>query len=206
MEPFIRAHGWTADRATIAGLYDRYRAMDGWFSLFYQVNCLPAAAPACSGSRLVSWNLTHAVSPSGGGPLPEPGSATSSYSGGGVTGGSATATAQQSGGGPTGTSQATGEAATQAAQQTGGGQASTTAASSQATSGSSAPAASTSTAPTTPSGEISVCPGFFSLGTLYDRVVELYSGLAVNMPGVSESTSRSFARLAFNYKVATIGE
>jgi outer membrane protein OmpA-like peptidoglycan-associated protein len=206
MEPFIRAHGWTADRATIAGLYDRYRAMDGWFSLFYQVNCMPAADPACSGSRLVSWNLTHAVSPSGGGPLPEPGSASSSYSGGGATGGSATATAQQTGVGPTGTAQATGETATQAAQQTGGGQTSTTAASSQATTGSSAPTASTSTAPTTPSGEISVCPGFFSLGTLYDRVVELYSGLAVNMPGVSESTSRSFARLAFNYKVATIGE
>jgi len=206
MEPFIRAHGWTADRATIAGLYDRYRAMDGWFSLFYQVNCMPAADPACSGSRLVSWNLTHAVSPSGGGPLPEPGSATSSYSGGGVTGGSATATAQQSGGGPTGTSQATGEAATQAAQQAGGGQASTTAASSQATSGSSAPAASTSTAPTTPSGEISVCPGFFGLGTLYARVVELYSGLAVNMPGVTEANARDLAGLAFNYKVATIGE
>ena len=198
MAPFIRAHGWTADRATIAGLYDRYRAMDGWFDLFYQVNCVPAGDAACSGPRLVSWHLTHAASPAGGGPLPAPGAATSSYSGGTggtASGGSATTTQQPSGG-------ASSAAATP--QPTGSGAASTT--TPLAASGSAAPSATPPTTGATPAGEISVCPGFFQLGTLYARVVELYSGLAVNMPGVSEATSRSFARLAFNYKVATIGE
>jgi hypothetical protein len=38
------------------------------------------------------------------------------------------------------------------------------------------------------------------LSTLYDRVVEMYSGLAVNIPGISEGISRSYARLAYNYK------
>jgi hypothetical protein len=49
-------------------------------------------------------------------------------------------------------------------------------------------------------GDITVCPDFFNLGTLYDRVVEMHSGLAVHLPGVTEATSRSYARLAFNYK------
>ena len=63
------------------------------------------------------------------------------------------------------------------------------------TSPGSVPATSASTA-----GEITVCPNFFNLSTLYDRVVEMHSGLAANIPGITEGISRSYARLAYNYK------
>lgn len=68
------------------------------------------------------------------------------------------------------------------------------------TSSSSAAPSSTPAASATPAGDIAVCPNFFNLSTLYDRVVEMYSGLAVNIPGITEGNSRSYARLAYNYK------
>ena len=68
------------------------------------------------------------------------------------------------------------------------------------TSSSSAAPSSAPAASATPAGDIAVCPNFFNLSTLYDRVVEMYSGLAVNIPGITEGNSRSYARLAYNYK------
>jgi hypothetical protein len=155
----IKDHFGRSDLAAIAGIYDRYRAMDGWFKLFYNVRCRPARH--CSAGRSAVWTLTRAASPSGGGPLPLPQPA------------------------PTGSGAAPSSAASAA----------TTAASS-----SPAPVPTPAPSPATPAGDIVICPQFFNLATLYDRTVEMYSGLAVHMPGVSEGRSRSYARLAYNYK------
>jgi len=170
MAYYHNAHFGRWDQAAIAAFYDRYRAMAGWFDLFYNIRCVPARDPFCRGTRRVHWTLTRAVSPSGGGPLPEP-TVTAPTGGSGPSAGATTTT-------PVPTSSSTTGATT--------------------TTPVPAPAVNTTTA--TPAGDISVCPGFFSLGTLYDRVVEMYSGLAVHMPGVSEGLSRSYPRLAYNYK------
>ena len=158
MERYIRAHFGRSDLPAIAGIYDRYKAMDGWFDLFYNVRCRPARH--CSGGRSAVWTLTRATSPSGGGPLPLPHPA------------------------PAGSGAASSSAG----------------AATPAVSPSPAPVPTPAPAPATPAGDIVVCPQFFNLGTLYDRTVEMYSGLAVHMPGVSEGQSRSYARLAYNYK------
>ncbi|MBN2385426.1 MAG: DUF4157 domain-containing protein [Anaerolineales bacterium] len=166
MAYYHTAHFGRSDQAAIAALYDRYRAMDEWFDLFYNIRCVPGGDPACRGSRQVHWTLTHPVSPAGGGPLPAPAAVTTPPAGG-----------------------ATAEATT-----------TTPAPASSAATTTPAPAPGPSTTSATPAGEIRVCPAFFSLGTLYDRVVEMYSGLAVHLPGVSESLSRAYPRLAYNYK------
>jgi hypothetical protein len=62
------------------------------------------------------------------------------------------------------------------------------------------PSTGSGAASATPAGDITVCPDFFRLSTLYDRVVEMYSGLALHMPGTTEGPARSYARLAYNYK------
>lgn len=136
MSPYIKSHFGKSDNATIAGLYDHYKAMDGWFDKFYNIQCVSKSDAACSGTRTAHWKLTDAVSPSGGGPLP-------------------------------------------------------TAAATPTSAPVIAPKAS---------GEIKICPDFFKLSTLYNRVVEIYSGLAVHTPGTSETLSRSYPRLAYNYK------
>lgn len=158
MAPYIEAHFGRSDLAAIAGIYDRYKAMDGWFDLFYNVRCRPARH--CSAGRSADWTLTRAASPSGGGPLPLPQPATA---GSGATPSSAGAATPAASPSPT-------------------------------------PVPTPAPAPATPAGDIVVCPQFFNLATLYDRTVEMYSGLAVHMPGVSEGQSRSYARLAYNYK------
>ncbi len=163
MSPYINAHFGRSDPATIAGIYDRYRAMDGWFKEFYDIRCM--SARHCSTTRSVNWTLTRAASPSGGGPLPQPTAAGSS---------------------PASPSGTTGPA---------GGSSTTAASSPTAPAPTSAPVTAA-----TPAGNITICPQFFRLGTLYDRTVEMYSGLAMHMPGVSASQSRSYARLAYNYK------
>jgi len=168
MSPYITAHFGRADRAAIAGIYDRYRAMDGWFDLFFNVRCASAGDASCTGSQSVRWNLTKAVSPAGGGPVPEPTAATAPQAG-------AAASAP-----------ASGEGQKQPAASTG--------------SSTAAPASSAATPAATPAGDITVCPAFFKYSTLYDRTVEMYAGLAAHMPGVSEGLSRSYARLAYNYK------
>lgn len=160
MGPYIQAHFGRSDLAAIAGIYDRYRAMDGWFDLFYNVRCRPARH--CSAGRSAVWTLTRAASPSGGGPLPLPQPA------------------------PAGSGSASSSA--------------TAAPASGAVTPSPAPVPTPAPTPATPAGDITVCPQFFNLSTLYDRTVEMYSGLAVHMPGVSEGRSRSYARLAYNYK------
>jgi hypothetical protein len=177
MSPFHRAHFGRDDIGAIAGLFDRFRAMHNWFLLFYNVSCAQPGDPACSGSRLVSWTLTRAASPAGGGPAPTPAPAASGTTSGSASApaGGTTAAGQPAAGSPTGTSgPSAGTAGTP-------------------------PAASTTAPPATAAGTINVCPGFFSLGNLYNRVVEMHSGLAVHLPGVTEATSRSYGRLAFNY-------
>jgi hypothetical protein len=180
MAPFHRAHFGRDDIAAIAGLFDRYRAMFQWFLLFYNVVCAQPGDPACSGSRRVSWTLTRAASPAGGGPAPLAPPA--------PTGGSTTPSAAPS---------STGASSAGSSPQT--GQPPGAAPAPSAGTASSAPASSTAAPPAAPAGTITVCPGFFSLGTLYDRAIEMHSGLAVHLPGVTEGTSRSYGRLAFNY-------
>jgi hypothetical protein len=164
MERYIRRHFGRSDLPAIAGIYDRYQAMTGWFDLFYNVRCRPARH--CSVGRSAVWTLTRAASPSGGGPLPLPQPA------------------------PVGSGAASSSGAATPA----------SGAATPAASPSPAPVPTPAPAPATPAGDITVCPQFFNLGTLYDRTVEMYSGLAVHMPGVSEGQSRSYARLAYNYK------
>jgi hypothetical protein len=162
--------------------------MDGWFSLFYNVSCAQPGDAACPGSRPVQWNLTRAATPASGGPVPEPKSATSSTTPGSAAGSTPGATT-------TTPAPVTGTATeSQPSGTPSSGTASTAAPSGSA-------AQTTPAAPAaTPAGNITVCPAFFTLGTLYDRVVEMHSGLAVHLPGVTEATSRAYARLAHNYK------
>ncbi len=180
MTPYITAHFGRADRAAIAGIYDRYHAMDGWFDLFFNVRCAAANDTACTGTHPVTWNLTGAVSPAGGGPVKKPESTSMPAS---STSSSAPASDE-------GKKDSTAPALN-----------TTTAPASSSTSTTTpAPTSSSTAAPATPAGDITVCPSFFKLGTLYDRTVEMYAGLAAKMPGVSDGLSRSYPRLAYNYK------
>ncbi len=183
MSPYINAHFGRSDPAAIAGIYDRYRAMDGWFDLFYNVRCAPASDSTCTGGQLVHWHLTHPVSPAGGGPLLQPSTS------------SATTSTTSSTTGSTSTSTPSSQPTPSETTSTSSSRAGTV------TTSTASPQTTTTTSPNaTPAGEITVCPAFFNLSTLYDRTVEMHAGLAVNIPGVTAALSRSYGRLAYNYK------
>ncbi|MBI9048808.1 MAG: DUF4157 domain-containing protein [Anaerolineaceae bacterium] len=165
MAPNIIAHFGRADRAAIAGIYDRYRAMYKWFKEFYAIRCVPP----CLATRRVNWTLTRPASPSGGGPLPQPTTSGSSPS-------SSTGTAFPANSTPTPTA-----------------------------SPSVTPTPTSAPATATPAGTIDVCPQFFDLRTPNERIIEMYSGLAEHMPGVSRSRARSYALLAYDYKTKAWG-
>ena len=185
--PLMRAHGFSTERASIAGMYDRYAAMRSWFALYYKIRCLPASDQACAGGRLVEWNLTAPASPASGGPLEQ----TGSY--GGASGG---ASAQSSG---SNAGSGTAGAAPQATGSGEGGSASQSTGSTASTGQGATAATSTASTPSAPGGTITICPGFFSLGSPEERIVEIYSGLAVHLPGVTDSIGRDLARLAHDY-------
>ena len=176
-----------SDKATIAGLYDKYSAMHRWFKLFYNIRCAQPGDAACPGSRPVQWNLTHPASSASGGPVHESVSDTSSLTPGSAAeskpGTTTTTPAPLSGTATESQSNSTPSSGMPGTAAPSGGSAQTASAAS----------------PGAAAGNITVCPSFFT-NTLKDQVVEMHSGLAIHLPGVTEATSRSYALMALEYR------